>query len=94
MRSEVREFRSESKGQAWLDKAQRVDPDYSMATYSPVIVNAWVVNEIRHQYSSRAEADRDPRLRDPDGPLAMLLVELGLRDEEDTWAVGDSVSYR
>lgn len=52
------------------------------------------VQDIRKEYpksrAGRKRADVDPRLRNPDGPLAELLVALGLRDSEDEWAVGDT----
>lgn len=52
------------------------------------------VRAIRDEYprgkQGRQRASRDPRLRDSEGPLAELLVALGLRDSDDEWAVGDT----
>lgn len=82
---EYRSFTRDPEYQTWLAGVDHEDPES--------------VRDFNHLYAAYRQDLEDRGVtswRDgdtsPDGPLARLLVDLGYRDEDDDWDVGDTPS--
>lgn len=81
------------KMRAWLEDGGI--PRRQLGAYSQLQRDGFDVIERRqrlprNQLGDRMPDDLDPDLVAPDGPLARILIALGLRTESDWWAVGQS----
>jgi len=78
----------------WRARIRKANPDADTGPYTQLRRDIVEVARRRDRLPSdvlgNTDDSKDPELVAPDGPLAHLLIAMGFRDPDWTWAVGDT----